>query len=100
MRLVPIGQTTQAMVYVPKAVPNGIGTENLVPLGEAGHTERLLLETGRTVAGRRSVRRFRPGDTARRHAVRKYLYSVYVAQQLTTNAIDGPGRGSQELDSG
>jgi len=40
---VPIGQTTQALVYVPNAVPIGSGTENLVPLGEAGNTARLRL---------------------------------------------------------
>jgi YVTN family beta-propeller protein len=47
---VPIGQTTQAMVYVPKAVPNGASTENLVPLGEAGNTARLHLEAGGTAS--------------------------------------------------
>jgi YVTN family beta-propeller protein len=41
---IPIGQTTQALVYVPNAVPNGSGTDNLVPLGEAGNTARLRLE--------------------------------------------------------
>jgi YVTN family beta-propeller protein len=41
---VPIGQTTQALVYVPNAVPNGTGTENLVPLGEAANTANLQLE--------------------------------------------------------
>jgi YVTN family beta-propeller protein len=45
---VPIGQTTQALVYVPGAVPSGSGTENLVPLGEAGNTARLRLEAGGT----------------------------------------------------
>ena len=35
---IPIGQTTQALVYVPNAVPNGSGIDNLVPLGEAGNT--------------------------------------------------------------
>jgi YVTN family beta-propeller protein len=43
---VPIGQTTQALVYVPNAVPAGDGTENLVPLGEAGKTARLHLAGG------------------------------------------------------
>jgi YVTN family beta-propeller protein len=41
---VPIGQTTQALVYVPGAVPNGDGTANLMPLGVAGqvlHIEML-----------------------------------------------------------
>jgi YVTN family beta-propeller protein len=45
---VPIGQTSQALVYVPNAVPNGTATENLVPLGEAGNTARLHLESGGT----------------------------------------------------
>jgi YVTN family beta-propeller protein len=45
---IPIGQTTQALVYVPNAVPNGSGTENLVPLGEAGNTAHLRLEAAGT----------------------------------------------------
>jgi YVTN family beta-propeller protein len=45
---IPIGQTTQALVYVPNAVPTGDGTANLVPLGEAGNTARLHLEAGGT----------------------------------------------------
>src|SRR5262245_37492043 len=41
---IPIGQTTQALVYVPGAVPTGDGTTNLTPLGVAGealHIEML-----------------------------------------------------------
>jgi YVTN family beta-propeller protein len=45
---IPIGQTTQALVYVPGAVPNGPGTDNLTPLGEAGNTARLHLQAGGT----------------------------------------------------
>ena len=45
---VPIGQTSQALVYVPNAVPNGTGTDNLVPLGEAGNAARLHLQAGGT----------------------------------------------------
>jgi YVTN family beta-propeller protein len=45
---IPIGQTTQALVYVPNAVPNGPGTENLMPLGTAANTARLRLEAGGT----------------------------------------------------
>jgi YVTN family beta-propeller protein len=41
---IPIGQTTQALVYVPNAVPAGNGTANLMPLGEAANTARLHLE--------------------------------------------------------
>jgi YVTN family beta-propeller protein len=41
---VPIGQTTQALVYVPNAVTTGTGSENLVPLGEAGNSASLNLE--------------------------------------------------------
>jgi YVTN family beta-propeller protein len=41
---VPIGQTTQALVYVPNAVPTGSGAENLMPLGVAANTARLHLD--------------------------------------------------------
>ncbi len=41
---IPIGQTTQALLYVPNAVPAGDGTSNLMPLGVAGNTARLHLE--------------------------------------------------------
>lgn len=40
---IPIGQTTQALVYVPNAVSTGDGRENLAPLGMAADTERLHL---------------------------------------------------------
>ena len=45
---IPIGQTTQALVYVPNAVPDGTSAENLTALGEAGNTARLHLEAGGT----------------------------------------------------
>jgi YVTN family beta-propeller protein len=45
---IPIGQTTQALVYVPNAVRSGSGTENLMPLGAAANTARLHLEAGGT----------------------------------------------------
>src|ERR1700751_5223779 len=45
---IPIGQTTQALVYVPNAVPSGSGSENLLPLGAAANTARLRLEAGGT----------------------------------------------------
>lgn len=44
---VPIGQTTQALVYVPNAVPGSAlntGADNLVSPGEAANTARLQLE--------------------------------------------------------
>jgi hypothetical protein len=43
---VPIGQTTQALVYVPGAVPDGAGADNLVPLGEAANTAHFELQRG------------------------------------------------------
>jgi YVTN family beta-propeller protein len=45
---IPIGQTTQALVYVPNAVPSGSGTENLMPLGIAANAARLQLEASGT----------------------------------------------------
>jgi YVTN family beta-propeller protein len=40
---IPIGQTTQALVYVPGAVPTGDGTANLMPLGVASDTLHIDL---------------------------------------------------------
>lgn len=40
---VPIGQAPQAVVYVPNAVPEGDGLENLQPLGIAAQTAQLKL---------------------------------------------------------
>jgi YVTN family beta-propeller protein len=54
---IPIGQTTQALVYVPGAVPNGDGTANLTPLGVAGqalHIE-MLPPAGASINGRATV---------------------------------------------
>src|ERR1700730_4751065 len=45
---IPIGQTTQALGYVPNAVPSGAGTEKRTPLGAAANTARLHLEAGGT----------------------------------------------------
>jgi YVTN family beta-propeller protein len=45
---IPIGQTSQALVYVPNAVPDGEGLENLAPLGLAANTSHLRLESGDT----------------------------------------------------
>ena len=39
----PIGQAPQALVYVPGAVPGGLGTSNLQPLGIAGQSAELWL---------------------------------------------------------
>jgi YVTN family beta-propeller protein len=43
---ISIGQTTQALVYVPNAVPSGSGSENLTRLGAAANTAKLYLESG------------------------------------------------------
>ena len=40
---IPIGQAPQAVVYVPNAVPEGAGTENLAALGVAGQVAQLVL---------------------------------------------------------
>jgi YVTN family beta-propeller protein len=40
---IPIGQAPQAVVYVPNAVPQGDGTQNIVPLGLAGKSDHLTL---------------------------------------------------------
>ena len=40
---IPIGQGPQGVAYVPGAVPDGPGTQNLVPLGVAANTTQLNL---------------------------------------------------------
>ncbi len=40
---VPIGQAPQAVTYVPNAVPQGDGTQNLQPLGLAGQSAHITL---------------------------------------------------------
>jgi len=45
---IPIGQTTQALVYVPGAVPSGTGTDGLAPLGESVNTAHIRLEAAGT----------------------------------------------------
>ncbi|HEY0759980.1 MAG TPA: YncE family protein [Acidisarcina sp.] len=45
---IPIGQTTQALVYVPNAIPSGQGRDNLTPLGNAGNTAHLHLRASGT----------------------------------------------------
>lgn len=42
---IPIGQAPQAVAYVPNAVPEGDGMQNLVPLGTAGSAAHLKLAT-------------------------------------------------------
>jgi YVTN family beta-propeller protein len=49
---VPIGQAPQAVTYVPDAVPEGDGTQNLQPLGIAGQTAHLaMVSTASAAAG-------------------------------------------------
>ena len=42
---VPIGEAPQAINYVPNAVPEGDGMQNLQPLGIAGHVMQVTLAT-------------------------------------------------------
>jgi YVTN family beta-propeller protein len=42
---IPVGQSGQALVYVPNAVPDGDGTQGLQPLGLAGQAVHLTLES-------------------------------------------------------
>jgi YVTN family beta-propeller protein len=50
--MVPVGQAPQAVAYVPNAVPEGDGTQNLQPLGVAGQAAHLaLVPAGAAKAG-------------------------------------------------
>lgn len=48
---IPIGQAPQALTYVPNAVPEGAGTDNLQPLGLAGAATHLSLRTNDAARG-------------------------------------------------
>ncbi len=63
---VPIGQAPQALAYVPNAVPEGDGTDNLQPLGVAGQVSHLALrpaaaDTSKATAAPTSVALFDQG---------------------------------------
>ena len=45
MATIPVGQAPQGVAYVPGAVPQGAGTENLQPLGVAANAAHLTLGT-------------------------------------------------------
>jgi YVTN family beta-propeller protein len=49
---VPIGQAPQAVTYVPNAVPEGDGLQNLQPLGVAGEVAHLTLSAPGSRSGR------------------------------------------------
>ncbi len=52
---IPVGQQPQALVYVPGAVPHGEGTENLIPLGDAGKAAHLALSSPRGESATRAT---------------------------------------------
>jgi YVTN family beta-propeller protein len=86
---IPIGQTTQALVYVPNAVPDGLGTENLVPPGEAGKSVRLrLMAAGKLPNARASATVNSLGlldliEVAAAGLAPKSQYQIYLAESAT-----------------
>ncbi|MFE4171903.1 DUF305 domain-containing protein [Streptomyces sp. NPDC056909] len=50
--MIPIGQQPQQLLYVPRAVPSGKGTDNLMPLGVAGLAGHLTLSAPKGSGGR------------------------------------------------
>ena len=57
---VPLGQGPQGVAYVPNAVPEGTGTQNLQPLGAAGNLTQLALSSA-DGAGKAQVTLFDQG---------------------------------------
>lgn len=53
---IPIGQAPQAIAYVPNAVPEGSGAQNLQPLGVAGQVAQLSLASVANTAEAPSTR--------------------------------------------
>ena len=52
---IPIGQAPQAITYVPNAVPEGDGTQDLQPLGVAGQAAHLTLGAAARAASRQAT---------------------------------------------
>jgi YVTN family beta-propeller protein len=84
---IPIGQTAQALVYVPNAVPTGSGTDNLVPLGEAANAAHLTLQSAspalpnaRASAAVNSLGLLDLIEVAASALTPKSQYQVYVAE--------------------
>ena len=82
-------QTTQALVYIPNAVPSGPGTDNLLQLGGAGNTARLRLEAaGKSLPDAQAsvaVNSLGLADLiqiAARDLAPKSQYQVYLAESL------------------
>jgi len=89
---IPIGQTSQALVYVPKAVTSGDGTSNLMPLGVAGQAARLHLEAAGTAssnAARPLSRRAAVQSATRRVPSPRRRHSA-VTSTIETQPIAGP----------
>jgi YVTN family beta-propeller protein len=59
----PVGQAPQAIAYVPNAVPDGEGTQNLQPLGIAGEVVHLGLSAPNANKALTSVSLFDQGLT-------------------------------------
>ena len=59
----PVGQAPQAIAYVPNAVPDGEGTQNLQPLGIAGEVVHLGLSAPNADKALTSVSLFDQGLT-------------------------------------
>jgi len=49
------GQAPQGMVYIPNAVPNGLGTENLSAIGTSGDAVHLTLASSRSARAETTV---------------------------------------------
>lgn len=58
---IPAGQGAQALVYVPNAVTQGDGKDNLVPLGEASNAIHLMMAAPKSATSATSVALFDQG---------------------------------------
>src|SRR6202161_4354444 len=76
MATVPIGQAPQALAYIPNAVSDGNGTQNLQPLGVAGEAAHLALA---------------PSNGAKTHG--KWPTSVSLYDQGLTQVLEAAGSG-------
>lgn len=110
---IPIGQSPQALLYVPNAVPSGAGTQNLEPLRDPRGPLNLTLRgapgAGSMVTGEVNVRSLGLVDALSvqlEHLEPGSLYSVFLAERtaapygdlemVAAVRSDAKGKGSAE----
>jgi YVTN family beta-propeller protein len=94
---VPIGQGPQALVYVPGAVPEGLGTAGLEELGVAGQTAHFtMIPTGRrALAGEKAPTSVTLFDQGLLQVLQAAVTGLEPKRAYVLGLANGPGGGGE-----